>query len=301
MNRLGKSLPPLASLLPFEATARLGSVSRAAQELHITQAAVSRQIRALEADLGVALFERRNRGVYLTESGRSLAYILGNALAGLANEADRLRGVAGTNQVVLLCQMCEAFHWLMPRLSSFHQQFPEIELKVATLLRPLAEYEGYFDVAMQSSCRDRGAHPLLFSASDEVFPVCSPSYLARMGSDALTLDQVQRCTLLLHQTVPQYELEWDTWMAAHGLELPSGGKSLSFDNYSLMLQAAVAGHGLAMGWRRTAEGMLARGELVAPFAETVVLQDALSVCVRHGQERRPEAQALAAWLKAQLS
>ncbi|MDF0729269.1 LysR substrate-binding domain-containing protein [Pseudomonas entomophila] len=301
MNRLGKSLPPLASLLPFEATARLGSVSRAAQELHITQAAVSRQIRALESDLGVTLFERRNRGVHLTESGRSLAFTLGNALGELASEADRLRGVAGVNQVVLLCQMCEAFHWLMPRLSSFHQQHPEIELKVTTLMRPLAEFEGYFDVAMQSSNRDRGAHPLLFSASDEVFPVCGPQYLARHAGEALALDRLAHHTLLHHQTVPQYELEWDTWLAAHGLALPQGGKALTFDSYSLMLQAAVAGHGLAMGWRRTAEPMLARGELVAPFAQSVTLQDALSVCMRQGQGRRRETQALAAWLKIQLA
>ncbi|MFB4394588.1 MULTISPECIES: LysR substrate-binding domain-containing protein [unclassified Pseudomonas] len=301
MNKLGRSLPPLAALLPFEATARLGSVSRAAQELHITQAAVSRQIRALEADLGVVLFERRNRGVHLTESGRSLAYTLGNALSELANEADRLRGVAGVNQVVLLCQMCESFHWLMPRLSSFHQQHPEIELKVTTLMRPLAEFDGYFDVAMQSSNRDRGAHPLLFSASDEVFPVCSPAYLTRQPGGVLTLDALARCTLLHHQTVPQYALEWDTWLAAHGLPMPQGARALSFDSYSLMLQAAVAGHGLAMGWRRTAEGMLARGELVAPFAQTVPLDDALSVCMRHGQARRRETQALADWLKVQLA
>ena len=299
MNRLGNSLPPLASLLPFEATARLGSVSRAAHELNITQAAVSRQIRALEEDLGVSLFERRNRGVHLTESGRSLAFTLSNALGELASEADRLRGVAGVNQVVLLCQMCEAFHWLMPRLSSFHQQHPEIELKVTTLLRPLAEFEGYFDVAMQSSNRERGAHPLLFSASDEVFPVCSPAYLARQPG-GVSLERLSHCTLLHHQTVPQYELEWDTWLAAHGLALPQGAKALTFDSYSLMLQAAVAGHGLAMGWRRTAEGMLARGELVAPFAQSSVLEDALSVSVRQGQVRRPETQALAAWLRAQL-
>ncbi|MHC6226343.1 LysR substrate-binding domain-containing protein [Pseudomonas sp. X10] len=301
MNRLGKSLPPLASLLPFEATARLGSVSRAAQELHITQAAVSRQIRALELDLGVTLFERRNRGVHLTESGRSLAFTLSNALTELASEADRLRGVAGVNQVVLLCQMCEAFHWLMPRLSNFHQRHPQIELKVTTLTRPLAEFDGYFDIAMQSGNRDRGAHQLLFSASDEVFPVCAPSYRAKQAGGMLALDRLAQYTLLHHQTVPHYELEWDTWLAAHGLQLPQGGKTLTFDSYSLMLQAAVAGHGLAMGWRRTAEPLLSRGELVAPFAQSIVLDDAISVCMRHGQVKRRESQLLAAWLRDELA
>ncbi|MDN7673360.1 LysR substrate-binding domain-containing protein [Burkholderia oklahomensis] len=300
MNKLGKSLPPLASLLPFEAAARLGSFSRAADELHLTQAAVSRQIRALEESLGVSLFQRRNRAVFLTEAGREFSVTLSNALRSVAVSADRLRGAAGENEVVLLCQLCEAFHWLMPRLSSFHQRYPDIELKLATTTKPLTEFDGYFDVAIQSSNRDHGLHPLLLTASDDVFPVCSPRYLKGRAA-RIEPDRLGRHTLLHHHATPPYQLEWDTWLAALGHDLPAKARSLSFDSYSLMLQAAVEGHGLAMGWRRTSERMLDSGALVAPFDEAIHLPDALSIYRRHGQAERSEVECLVAWLRAELA
>lgn len=299
MNKLGKSLPPLASLLPFEAAARLLSFSRAAEELNLTQAAVSRQIRALEEDLGIALFQRRNRAVFLTDAGRELNVTLGNALRDVASTADRLRGVAGKNEVVLLCQPCEAFHWLMPRLSSFHQQYPEIELKMVTWAQPLTDYQGYFDVAMQSSSRDHGLHPLVFTAADEVFPVCSPGYL-KGETLPLSLDDLHHHTLLHHDAQPVYQLEWDTWLATFGYEMPPQRRRLAFDSYSVMVHAAVEGHGLAMGWRRTAQRMLDNGTLVAPCSQSVHLANALSVYRRHGQARREEASRLVEWLRTEL-
>lgn len=299
MNRLGKSLPPLASLLPFEAAARLGSFSKAAIELHITQAAVSRQIRMLEEDLHVALFERRNRAVFLTEAGEEFSQTLSNALRSLAAESDHLRGVASTEEVTLLCQPGESFHWLMPRLSSFHQRHPKIELTIATLTRPLAEYHGFFDIAMQSSDRDHGLNALLFTASDEVFPICSPHYVERVRSPA-HLCELSNHTLLLHKTLPPYELEWDTWLARFGCAFPSEARTLTFDSYSLMLQAAVAGHGVALGWRRTAQTMLSEGKLLAPFEESVFVPNALSVYARYGQTRRAEARLLENWLREEL-
>lgn len=300
MNKLGKSLPPLASLLPFEAAARLLSFSRAAEELNLTQAAVSRQIRALEENLGIALFQRRNRAVFLTDAGREFSLTLGNALRDVASTADRLRGVAGNNEVVLLCQPCEAFHWLMPRLSDFHQLYPEIELKMVTWANPLTDFQGYFDVAMQSSNRDHGLHPLLFTAADEVFPVCSPRYL-QSRAPLSTFEDLAGHTLLYHDALPAYQLEWDTWLATFGQEVPRSTRGLSFDNYSLMLHAAVEGHGLAMGWRRTSQRMLDSGVLVAPLRETVHLTEALSVYRRHGQARREEANLLVEWLRTELA
>lgn len=299
MNKLGKSLPPLASLLPFEAAARLLSFSRAAEELNLTQAAVSRQIRALEENLGIVLFQRRNRAVFLTDAGREFSLSLGQALHDVASTADRLRGAAGKNEVVLLCQPCEAFHWLMPRLSNFHRQFPQIELKMVTWASPLTDFQGYFDVAMQSANRDHGLHPLLFTAADEVFPVCSPRYL--QGRTAIGLDELASHTLLHHDALPAYQLEWDTWLAQFGHELPATARGLAFDHYSLMLHAAVEGHGLAMGWRRTSQRMLDSGMLVAPFSQSVHLTEALAVYRRHGQARREEADLLVEWLRRELA
>jgi LysR family transcriptional regulator, glycine cleavage system transcriptional activator len=300
MNKLGKSLPPLASILPFEAAARLGSFSKAAEELHITQAAISRQIRLLEEDLGIALFERRNRAVFLTNAGQAFHATLSHSLGDIAIEAERLRGHTDENEVTLLCQATEGFYWLMPRLSSFHQRHPDIEMKVATLTRPLAEYGAHFDIAMQSSDRDHGAHSLLFCASDEVFPVCSPGYVERCGRPA-ELSELRKHTLLHHQTTPAFQLEWDTWLAEFDVPYPKKARSLTFDSYSLMFQAAVAGHGLAIGWRRTAQSMLDNASLVAPFEQSVALPNALSVFGRHGSVKREAVRYLEAWLREELA
>ncbi|WLH15476.1 LysR substrate-binding domain-containing protein [Pseudomonas hefeiensis] len=298
MNTLGKSLPPLASLLPFEAAARLESFSRAAEELHITQAAVSRQIRGLEESLGLKLFSRRNRAVFLTQEGRELGRVVSTALRSISDVADTLRQTPGKHRVVLLCQLCEAFYWLMPRLSSFHQQHPEIEIQVATSTRPLTEFNAHFDVALQSTGRASGAHVLVFTATDEVFPVCSPHYLNVRAP--MHVSELARHTLLHHRTTPPQWMQWESWLKAFG-QIPEGDlQGTVFDSYPLMLQAAVEGHGIALGWRRTAARLIDRGALVRPCAQSFPLPEAISVFRSSQGGDRVEVRALIEWLEGEL-
>lgn len=287
-------MPPLASLLPFEAAARLESFSKAAEELHLTQAAISRQIRGLEENLGLKLFYRRNRGVFLTPEGRELAGVVSAALQSISHSAEALRETPGKNRVVLLCQLCEAFYWLMPRLSTFHQQYPAIEIQVATTTRPLTEFNGHFDVALQSTGRASGVHALVFTAADEVFPVCSPHYLAT--GQAMDVGDLSRYTLLHHHATPPHWMEWDSWLRAVGHTLEGNAKGAVFDSYPLMLQAAVQGHGIAMGWQCTAGRLIESGALVRPCAESVALPDALSVFRQQGAGDSAEVRALLEWL-----
>ncbi|WP_447096777.1 LysR substrate-binding domain-containing protein [Pseudomonas sp. CF10PS3] len=298
MNTLGKTLPPLASLLPFEAAARLCSFSRAADELHITQAAVSRQIRGLEDNLGVKLFYRRNRAVSLTPEGRDLARVVSDALHSIGDSAALLRAAQRSDRVVLLCQLCEAFYWLMPRLSSFHQQYPHLDIQVVTSTRPLTEFSAHFDVALQSSRRPSGAHPLMFTAADEVFPVCSPAYFD--ARQPLSLTELQSATFLHHSSQPPHLMEWDSWLQVFGQTVAVNARSATFDSYPLMLQAAVEGHGVAMGWRRTASRLIESGALVRPCVESVHLPEAISIYRHQGAGDRPEIAALLGWLQEQL-
>ncbi|MEO6678881.1 MAG: LysR substrate-binding domain-containing protein [Pseudomonas sp.] len=298
MNTLGKSLPPLTSLLPFEAAARLQSFSRAAEELHVTQAAISRQIRGLEDDLGVKLFCRRNRAVFLTDEGRELGRVVSVALQSISDSAVNLRESPRKNRVVLLCQLCEAFYWLMPRLSTFHQQHPDIEVQVATSTRALTEFNDHFDVALQSTGRASGLHVLAFTAADEVFPVCSPRYLS--AGQSMAIRDLRHHTLLHHRATPPHLVEWDSWLQAFGQTLDGFAQGAVFDSYPLMLQAAVEGHGIAMGWRRTAGKLIENGALVRPCAQSVSLPDALSVYRQQGGEDRFEVRALIGWLEDQL-
>ena len=297
---LRKSLPSLASLLPFEAAARLESFTRAAEELNLTQAAVSRQIRALEQDLGTPLFERRNRAVHLTETGRDFGRAVTAGLESISSQAARIRGRQRDGEVVLFCQLCEGLYWVMPRLAQFHQKHPGVEVRVSASARPVTEQPDYFDVALQTTSRASGSHPRVFSASDDVFPVCSPAYLERhpIEPEVTTLPQHH---LLHHRAHPQDWMEWDDWLAALDLPFRVGDKGSRFDSYPMMIEAAIEGHGITLGWQRTMERLLDSGALVRPFAESVLLPEGLSVYKRQDGPTRPEAKALIEWLRAELA
>ncbi|WP_342596438.1 LysR substrate-binding domain-containing protein [Salinicola lusitanus] len=299
MNWLGKSLPPLSTLLPFEAAARLESISRAADELHLTQAAVSRQVRALEENLGLVLFERRNRGVFLTPAGRELAATVSRSLGAMADQANDMRGPARGAQVTLFCQLCEAFYWLMPRLAAFNRRHPDIDLKLVTSTRPIAEHREPFDIALQTSGRPSGHHPLALTAGDEVYPVCSPAHPAAHGAPR-SLASLTAFALLHHHATPPDWVEWSDWLRAmgHSQAPPLPGKT--FDSYPLMLQATLEGHGVALGWRRTTERLIASGELVRPVRESLQQPQAVAIYTRRGSPERPATRALLDWLQEAL-
>lgn len=300
MDYPNKALPPLSRLRPFEAAARHESFSMAAEELRITQTAVSKQILQLEYELGTALFERRNRAVFLTAAGRRLGRVVGEALAAIGSEIALIKGVRRSNELVLHCQLCEAFYWLMPRLSRFHERYPGKELRVVSALHPLSETREEFDVAMQTSNRPSGSAHLAFTASDDIFPVCSPDLLSNHKSD-LSPHDLLAYPLLSHLVIPQDWMEWAEWFENVGVVAPETPKLSHFDSYPVALQAAVAGQGIALGWRRTTEGMIAEGKLVRPCRAFVAKPAEISVFRGAAGSVHPDADKLIDWLADELS
>ncbi|MEM7525216.1 MAG: LysR substrate-binding domain-containing protein [Pseudomonadota bacterium] len=299
MNIFNRRLPPLSRLKPFEAAARRESFSQAAAELGMTQTAVSKQIGLLEKELGVALFERRNRAVFLTDAGRRLGRVVGAALSDVAAEIAVLRGARRSNELVLHCQLCEAFYWLMPRLASFHERHPDLELRVVSALDPLTETAEAFDVAMQTSGRASGSARLAFTAPDDIFPVCAPKLVAAADRPLSTRD-LARYPLLSHQVVPQDWVEWRDWFEGVGAAFPHAARIVPFDSYPLALQAAVSGQGVALGWRITTEGMIAEGKLIRPCAEFADRPSEISVYRGAARDPHPDAEKLLTWLAEEL-
>ena len=300
MNKFRKTLPPLASLLPFEASARLGSVTRAGEELGLTQAAVSRQIKLLEDDLGVQLFTRRNRAIHVTDDGRELEYAVAGALETISNCAARLRDRKKSGEVVLFAQLCEGLYWVMPRLSKFYQLHPNVEVRVPVSTRPLTESIEYFDLALQTSGRKSGDFELLFSVSDEVFPVCSPRYVDKIQG-LMSLTDISDYHLLHHRVYPQDWIDWDDWLTQSGLDIRVGYQGSVYDSYPMMIQAAIEGHGVALAWQKTAHQLLQSQALVRPFKESLHLADGLSVYMHPQCTPSGEVDKFLAWLKAELS
>lgn len=293
-------LPPLSRLRPFEAAARLESFSQAAAELGMTQTAVSKQIAALEGDIGMRLFERRNRAVFLTDAGRQLGRVVSGALSDISGEFAALKGQRRAAELVLHCQLCEAFYWLMPRLKSFQERHPGVELRVVTSLNPLTEASEDFDVAIQTSGRASGSARLAFTAADDIFPVCAPSLIS--GRQALLpVAELGAFPLLSHSVSPQDWTDWRGWFAAMDVPMPPRQHFVEFDSYPLALQAAVAGQGIALGWRRTTEGMIAEGKLIRPCAEALARPTELSVFRGAVSTSHPHVGALITWLEEELS
>ena len=294
------TLPPLASLLPFEAAARLGSITKAGEELGLTQAAVSRQIKALEDHLGTKVFERRNRAVYLTDAGRALSETLTQALHDIGNHVHEIRSEKTDGEILLRSQLCEGLYWLMPRLSEFYQKHPDIGVRVITSTRPLSEANEHFDLALQTVGRESTNADLVFSVSDEVFPVCSSKYLATLN-DPLSLEDLPNCRLLHHSGSPPDWVGWDNWLQQFGLTADLKRNVEVYDSYPLTMQAAVEGHGIALGWRRASERLLASGDLIKPFEEHITVPDNFGVYKPSNWKCKPKTHVVLEWIKGELS
>lgn len=289
----------MSRLQPFEAAARHESFTVAATELGLTQTAVSKQVAALEAELGVILFVRRNRAVFLTDEGRQLGQVVGAALEDIKAEVARLRGARQAGGLVLHCQLCEAFYWLMPRLSRFHQLHPGVEVRVISSNLPLTQTTEPFDVALQSTARAAGSARLAFTAEDEIFPVAAPSLFAGKNLPICTAD-LAGYSLLSHQVLPQDWMNWAEWFRAIGENAPKFKRNVGYDSFPLVLQAAVAGQGIALGWRRTVAGLIAEGKLVRVCVESVRRPTELSVFRGTRRGGHGDTDALLSWLRREL-
>jgi DNA-binding transcriptional LysR family regulator len=298
MRFSGRSLPPLATLRPFEAAARHESFKAAAEELHLSQAAISRQIRALEADVGVVLFERRHRQVVLTSAGRGLALAIGRGLAEIGNAADTLRARRGENEVTVLIELYVAMYWLVPLLPNFHAQHPDISIQVSATTEPLTRAGGQFDLAVQSSDRPAGGLEPLFTAFGDIFPVCAPSFAAR---DSLTLTALAEQPLLHFREPPGDQwLDWQDWFRRLGVDKPLREPAQMFDSYPVMVQAAVAGQGVILGWGRGLTALLEAGQLVRPVPDTLRQSAGLSVYATTSAFNNAATDVVAQWLRERL-
>lgn len=263
-RKTGRPLP-LGGLRCFEAAARLESFTQAAQGLNLTHGAVSRAVRALEEELGVALFERRHRRVLLTAAGRKLFQATQQAFGILDHTVLELRQQALDAPLVLSCEPTLLMRWLIPRLPAFQQAHPDINLQLVAGGGPFSFHDG-ITAAIRRNDFDWGkqVHSLaLFS--EKVGPVCQPAALARMRIAEGSLRSLRPGAKLLHAaTRPD---AWWHWAQQQGMALV-GHPEQRFDHFYFSLQAAVAGLGIAMGpWLQVRDD-LAAGLLSAPFGFT---------------------------------
>ncbi|WP_217477703.1 choline sulfate utilization transcriptional regulator [Stutzerimonas stutzeri] len=292
---------PLDALRVFESAARQQSFTAAALELGSTQPAISQQIKRLEQQLAVRLFDRVYRGIVLTEAGELL---LGYVQQGLGTLDAGLAAVTAQQQHEVLqvaTDFAFAAYWLMPRLERFHQRHPEVDVSLVTSERGLGVLPSETDVAIVfgDGRSKHGETHLLFH--EEVYPVCSPSLL-RGQTTPLAPAALARLPLLhLRPESRSRWLDWGSLFRALGItEAPSSGM-LRFDNYTLLIQAAIAGQGVAIGWRHLVDELLAQGLLCRVCSESVQTRFGYHVVLPERKRRQRLVGSFVAWLQLELT
>ncbi len=259
-------LPSLNALRAFEAVARHLSVTEAAGELHVTPAAVSLQIKALEADLGAKLVRRAGRGLALTAAGRAGLADLGAGFDRLARAARAMRPGRGRQMLTVSVEPSFAATWLVKRLDAFKRAWPAIDVRIDASMDCADFARDGVDMAIRYG---RGKYPGLHVVrlfDDEVFPVCAPGLMG--GAHPLGEPGDLRWHTLLHLDWPPNLGEWpdwSTWLRAAGVDDIDADRGLHFTDESMALQAAAQGQGVALGNTALVADDLADGRLVWPF------------------------------------
>jgi DNA-binding transcriptional LysR family regulator len=300
MHKKRYNLPPLDLIQGFEAAARTLSFTKAAEELSITQSAVSRQMRALEEHLGVALFQRRPRSLALTGAGEALHRAAGEFLEGLQTATNRLRASAGTPHLTITTTGGFASLWLIPRLRGFTALYPDVDVRISATYKTVNLERSLVDVAVRYARHEEAPEGAIRLFGEELFPVCSPALQNEGPHPLRTPHDLQHHALLRMDEATGF-LDWDTWLTAHGLADLKPAASIRFDSYEQMIQAALAGHGVAIGIGRLVGALMEQGRLVSPFCESVAGSRAYYIVRSETTGDRPHVRAFVDWLIAQAS
>lgn len=265
MLKMARKLPPLNALRAFEAAARQLSFTKAADELSVTQAAISHQVKSLEEHLGLALFRRLNRRLVLTEAGQLYLPVLRDAFDAIAGGTARLRRDRDSGPLHVSVLPSLAAKWLLPRMSRFRDRHPEIDVMVSANNKLIDFTDGLFEMAIRYG---QGAYPDLRTdllLRDEVFPVCSPKLLD--GPNPLRTPDDLRHHTLLHDEVSRLDEspDWRVWLQAAGITGIDVQRGPGFSDSSMVVEAAAAGQGVALGHRWLAAADLESGRVVMPF------------------------------------
>lgn len=283
-------------LRAFEAAARLRSFTAAAVELGTTQPAVSQQIKRLEEQLATRLFDRIYRGIELTDAGITLFEAVQAGLQSIDNGLAAITAHTQHEVLQVATDFAFAAYWLMPRLHRFHQAYPQVDVSLVTSERSHAMLRPDIDVAILfgDGRFKQGESHWLFS--EQVFPVCSPRLMQQRPAP---LPASALLELPLLHLRGENSSNWFNWSGLfRELHLPTAPApgQLRFDNYTLLIQAAIAGQGVAIGWRHLVDALLEQGLLCRPIAESAESPLGYYVVLPQRKRRRAMIERFMEWV-----
>jgi LysR family transcriptional regulator, glycine cleavage system transcriptional activator len=291
-----RSLPPLNALRSFEAAARHQSFTRAADELCVTQGAVSHQVKALEAELGLKLFKRERQGLAITEAGHGYLAVVRDAFDRIALGTDRL--LQRQRSVVITVSMSPDFaaKWLVSRLGRFAEAYPDIQLKVSATMHHVDFAREDVDLAIRHGASNWAGLDAVNLCSEELFPVCSPALLRCRHGIHSPKDALQFPRLHLND-----RRDWSRWLEAAG----ASGEGLLhgpiLNHASMLIDAAVDSQGIALARTALAAADLINGRLVRPFQTALPLKNTYWIVCPKATSALPKIVAFRDWLLAEAA
>ncbi len=290
-------LPSLNALRAFEAAGRHLSFSKAAEELHVTPAAVGHQVKVLENDLGAILFNRLNRALQLTAAGQTLLPGLSEVFYRVTELVETFRRRDSNRPLTVSMPPSFGATWLLPRLDRFRERHPGIDLRLDANNRLVDLVHEDVDVGLRYGLGDYPGMRVDCLLSEEVSPVCSPRLLE--GEHPLRALEDLHWHSLLHvdgYVQDDYWPDWNMWLRSAGMSDMEVRRGMHFSHTSLALQAAVAGHGVALGSRVLAGNDLAAGRLVRPFAHSAPMSFAYYMVCPEALADEPRIAAFREWI-----
>lgn len=267
MRKFRRKLPPMTSLAAFEASARTLSFTKAAEELFVTQAAISRQIASLENNLGIMLFVRSHRKIALTPLGQEFQHSITTALDLIEHSSRKLRTIKSTTQVTISADMSMAYRWLLPRFEKFHNEFPDISVKIISSDNEQESLHPEVDIALlygNGHWKNYDAKELI---EEEIFPVCHPDFL--IGKDIRSLKDVHKYDLLDLEGKRWDWVDWKQWLTQVDASVTNPLKTTSFNSFPLLIEATLLKQGIGLGWNGLVDDLIEKKSLVRLFNQSL--------------------------------
>jgi DNA-binding transcriptional LysR family regulator len=290
-----QEITSLSALFALEAAGRLSSFTLAARELGVTQAAVSKQIAMLEADLRTVLFFRKHREVQLTEKGLELFRVTTKALSAIGSTMKDIRGTSRVRPVTIAATMTNSHFWLLPRLPEFRKRHPDVAIRILSQEEPVDLKDGAIDMAIRfgDGNWNDGAVTSLFEGV--VYAMASPGFLAARP-ELTAVEDVLRCPLIAYDAPDPTWVSWSDWLAGTDMQVRLPTPALSCTRYIDAVQAACADQGIVLVWGGVTGGVEERGALVRVPGPQITPEGAFCLVLPKGGLRSSDATLFSEWL-----
>ncbi|OIQ45789.1 MAG: LysR family transcriptional regulator [Roseobacter sp. MedPE-SW] len=286
-------LPSFSGLTAFYAAARHGTLTAAAEELNVSQPAVSRRIATLEADLGCDLFDRNHKPARITHAGKELLQALHSGFGQIEDAVSQIRKAAETRVVTVTAPSGFVGFWLIPRLGELEQTFPEVTIRIISQEYGEAVRPG--DLTVRFGVPGTSGEPEARLLSDEVYAAASPLYLARLGMTPQGYDFARMTFLTMEAARSQWH-DWPSWFKSAGQGMPQGARVLDFNSYAMLVNAGLAGQGVFLAWGGILDSFIETGALLRLQAPTTTSARGYFAGLRDGAAARQDVRRILDWI-----